>query len=221
MKAIFATAGLLLAAAFVASPVGAADGETFCVNPETGADTNPGTKDKPFKTLPAAADRVNELKGEGAATIILSPGTYALDRQFSLRASRKYTKADRLTIRAEFLPDDAKWDTGKMPTLIHTMPLARKGFTFGMHVETSHVTIQGLKLLGMPGVETPRPGVLNRVYPIGRMDRRLELTTQSETLAVECPSQRRRGSHAPVVSVPESGDLQGQRRHQRRRKFRL
>jgi predicted dinucleotide-binding enzyme len=55
-------------------PIGAADGETFYVNPETGADTNAGTKEKPFKTLPAAADRVNDLKGEGAATLILSPG---------------------------------------------------------------------------------------------------------------------------------------------------
>ncbi len=61
--------------------------------------------------------------------------------------------ARQLTIRAEFLPDDAKWDTGKMPTLIHTMPLARAGFTFGMIVETSYVTIQGLKLLGIPGCE--------------------------------------------------------------------
>lgn len=174
MRPILRTAGLLLAAAFLAPPVGAADGETFYVNPETGTDTNPGTKEKPFKTLPAAADRVNELKGEGAATIILSPGTYALDRQSSLKANRKYTKADRLTIRAEVLPDDAKWDTGKMPTLIHTMPLAKRGFTFGMHVESSHVTIQGLRILGMPGVETPTPGALNRVYPIGRMDRKLD-----------------------------------------------
>lgn len=43
-----------------------------------------------------------------------------------------------------------------------------------MLVETSHVTIQGLKLLGMPGVETPTPGALNRVYPIGRMDKKLD-----------------------------------------------
>ncbi len=164
---------LLLAVSF-AAPVHADDGKTFYVNPETGADTNTGTQEKPFKTLPAAADRLNELKGEGAATIVLSPGNYALDRQFSLKATRKYTKADRLTIRAEVLPDDAKWDTGKMPTLIHTMPLARAGFTFGMLVETSHVTIRGLKLLGMPGVETPKPGILNRVYPIGRMDKKLD-----------------------------------------------
>jgi len=148
--------------------------DTFYVNPATGSDANSGTKDKPFRTLPAAADRVNELKGDGAVTVILSPGTYAMDRQASFKASRKYTKADRLTIRAEVLPDDPKWDTGRMPTIVHTMPLAKMGFTFGMHVETSHVTVQGLKLLGMPGVERPRPGVLNRVYPIGRMDRRLE-----------------------------------------------
>jgi hypothetical protein len=174
MKPIFHTICLLLATAFVAPQVGAADGETIYVNPETGADTNPGTKEKPFRTLPAAADRVNEFKGEGAVTVILSPGTYALDRQFSLKANRKYTKSDRLTIRAEVLPDDAKWDTSKMPTLIHTMPLAKRGFTFGMHVETSNVTVHGLKVLGMPGVETPKAGVLNRVYPIGRMDRKLD-----------------------------------------------
>ena len=107
MRPTLRTACLLLATAFIAPPVGAADFETFHVNPETGADTNPGTKEKPFKTLPAAADRVNELKTEGAATLVLSPGTYALDRQFSLKANRKYTKADRLTIRAEELNHSA------------------------------------------------------------------------------------------------------------------
>ncbi len=174
MRPILRTLSLLLSALFVAPPVGAADDTTFHVNPQTGADANPGTKEKAFKTLPAAIDRINELKGEGAATIMLSPGNYALDRQTSLKANRKYSKAGRLTIRAELLPGDAKWDTGKMPTLIHSMPLARAGFTFGILVETNHVTFQGIKFLGMPGVETPRAGVLNRVYPIGRMDRRLD-----------------------------------------------
>jgi len=72
------------------------------------------------------------------------------------------------------LPDDPEWDTGRMPTIIPTTPLSRVGSTFGVHVETSHVTFRGLKLLGWPGVETPRPRVVNRVYPIGRMNERLD-----------------------------------------------
>ena len=43
-----------------------------------------------------------------------------------------------------------------------------------MQTEASHVTIRGLKLLGAPVVETPRPGMLVRVYPIGRMGRQLD-----------------------------------------------
>jgi hypothetical protein len=43
-----------------------------------------------------------------------------------------------------------------------------------MLTETSHVTIQGLKLLGAPVVETPKRGMLVRVYPIGRMGRQLD-----------------------------------------------
>ena len=108
-------------------------------------------------------------------TVILSEGTYAVGETATFKpAGRKFSKTDRLTIRAEVLPDDPDWDTGRMPTLIHTTPLAKRGFTFGMDIETSHVTIQGLKILGMPGVETPMPRVLNRVYPIGRMDRGLD-----------------------------------------------
>jgi hypothetical protein len=37
---------------------------------------------------------------------------------------RRFTKTERLTIRAEVLPDDSEWHTGRMPTLIHTLPLA-------------------------------------------------------------------------------------------------
>jgi hypothetical protein len=43
-----------------------------------------------------------------------------------------------------------------------------------MQVETAHVTIQGLKILGMPVVEHPKSGAIHRVYPIGRNDRRLD-----------------------------------------------
>jgi hypothetical protein len=43
-----------------------------------------------------------------------------------------------------------------------------------MLIETSHVTIQGLKILGMPIVEHPKPGAIHRVYPIGRNGRDLD-----------------------------------------------
>jgi hypothetical protein len=70
-----------------------------------------------------------------------------------------------------------------MPTLIHTMPLSNVwngrpdpfgGVAYGMEIETSHVTVQGLKILGMPVVEHPKPGLIQRVYPIGRGGRDLD-----------------------------------------------
>jgi hypothetical protein len=41
-------------------------------------------------------------------------------------------------------------------------------------IETSHVTIQGLKILGLPVVETPKPGLIRRLYGISRLRRDLE-----------------------------------------------
>jgi hypothetical protein len=111
-------------------------------------------------------------------TVILSEGVYAVGETATFKpVQRRFTKTERLTIRAEVLPDDSEWHTGRMPTLIHTLPLAgprARGLIFGMMTEASHVTIQGLKLLGAPVVETPKPGTLVRVYPIGRMGRQLD-----------------------------------------------
>ena len=70
-----------------------------------------------------------------------------------------------------------------MPTFIHTMPLSPNwrgrpdpfgGVAEGIMVETSHVTIQGIKMLGMPMVEHPKPGQIFRVYPIARYDTALD-----------------------------------------------
>lgn len=166
-----------------ASVVRPADGETFYVNQQTGADTNPGTKEKPFKTLPRAADRVNEEKGTGPSTVVLSAGIYALDRTARFKPAREYTQANRLTIRAEMLPDDKDWDAAKMPVLISTMPLRPDMFggqSYGIQVETSHVTIQGLRVLGTPVHEHPTAKAVRRNYPIVREGRTLDdlLVTQ-------------------------------------------
>jgi len=153
----------------------AAEGNTIYLNPASGTDTNSGAKDSPLRTLAEAARRVNQNDGTGLMTLILSEGVYAVGETAVFKPERRtFTQTNRLTIRAEVLPDDPDWHTGRMPTLIHTLPLGGRGLIFGMLMETSHVTIRGLKLLGAPVVETPKPGMLIRVYPIGRMGRELD-----------------------------------------------
>jgi hypothetical protein len=159
-------------------------GATIHVNPASGADTTAGTKDAPLRTLAEATRRVNASSGSGAMTVVLSEGVYSVGETTLLRPERRsFSRTERLTLRAEVLPDDPEWDIGKMPTLIHTMPLEPAwngrpdplgGAANGMLIETSHVTIQGLKILGLPVVESPRPGLIRRLYAISRLRRDLE-----------------------------------------------
>jgi hypothetical protein len=159
-------------------------GRTLYLNPATGADTNAGTRDGPLRTLAEAARRVNTSDAAGPMAVVLSEGIYAIGETTLLKPERRsFSGTDRLTIRAEVLPDDPEWHTGRMPTLIHTMPVPPTwngrpdplgGAADGMMVETSHVTIQGLKILGLPVVESPKPGVIRRLYAISRLRRDLE-----------------------------------------------
>ena len=154
------------------------------VNPVLGLDANSGTQDSPLRTLAEAARRVNESSGAGPMTVVLAEGIYPIGETTLLKpVNRAFSTKERLTIRAEFLPDDPEWHIGRMPTLIHTLPLSPTwngrpdplgGAANGMLVEASHVTIQGLKVLGMPVVESPRPGLIRRLYGISRLRRDLE-----------------------------------------------
>jgi len=193
-QAIKATLATATAAAVFGAGRSAADaasvqaqgvaGDTIHLNPATGTDTNTGTKDSPLRTLAEAARRVNRSDAAGPMTIVLSEGIYAIGETTLLKPERRsFAKTARLTVRAEVLPDDPEWNTGRMPTLIHTMPIPPTwngrpdplgGAADGMMVETSHVTIQGLKILGLPVVETPKPGVIRRLYAISRLRRDLE-----------------------------------------------
>lgn len=157
---------------------------SFYVNASTGSDNNTGTKQNPFKTLAAAARKVNQSTGTDAVTILMAPGVYAFEETTLLQPTKRtFTKENRLTIRAEILPDDTAWNTGSMPTLIHTMPLQQSWFgvndpfggaMYGIKVEMSHLTIQGLKILGAPVVEHPKEGQIIRVYPISRTNPALD-----------------------------------------------
>jgi hypothetical protein len=160
--------------------VNAQNGLTIYLNPYSGDDSNPGSKEKPLKSLAAASRIFNEDVSNEPITIILSEGIYTINETSTFKPTKRtLTKTARLTIRAEILPDDENWNTSSMPTLIHTMKLSDwwqgqkdpfGGTAYGMMIETSHVTIQGLKILGMPVVEHPKDGYIQRVYAIARLN---------------------------------------------------
>ena len=115
---------LAVAALAVQRSSQAAEGRTIDSNPASGRDANPGTRSAPLRTLAAAAARVNAAGEPGATTVILDEGIYAVGETALFKPSRPYSKTERLTIRAAVLPDDPDWHQGRMPTLIHTMPLS-------------------------------------------------------------------------------------------------
>ena len=168
--------------------------EILYLNPASGRDNNSGTKDAPLKSLGEFAQRVNASTGTGAFTALLAEGVYSVDETVLLSPkNRTFTREQRLTIRAEILPDDPEWNVGRMPTLIHTMPLGSSwngrpdplgGVADGILIETSHVTIQGLRILGIPVVESPKPGQIRRLYAISRLRRDLEDLEVAQCLLV-------------------------------------
>ncbi len=159
------------------------DGALY-VNPATGDDANAGERVAPLRTLPEAARRASRSTGTGPLAIVLSEGVHVVGETALFRPERRsFTRADRLTVRAEVLPDDPEWHHGRMPTLIHTMPLRPEwngrpdplgGAADGMLIETSHVSLRGLRILGMPVVESPRPELIRRLYAVSRLRDDLE-----------------------------------------------
>jgi hypothetical protein len=179
--AAFGVAALMvprIVAAQRVTPDGAA-GATLYVDPVSGDDTKTGSQRAPLRTLAEAARRVSSDRGRGTLTVIMTEGIHAIaETALFSPAPGRFSRDERLVIRAEMLPDDAAWDHGRMPTLIHTLPVKNAwngrpdvlgGAADGMLIETSHVTIQGLRILGMPLVESPRPGQIRRLYAVSRL----------------------------------------------------
>ncbi len=150
--------------------------ELIYVNANTGKDDANGSKDAPLKSLPAAAQRVNKLQGKGSITVILADGTYGLAETAEFNPTQwQFSNEERLEIRAEVLPDSATWEPSSMPIIVSTMPFSVEkskdgavtgGSNYGILIATSHVTLQGLRILGEPVHEKPQAGVLIRNYPI-------------------------------------------------------
>jgi hypothetical protein len=175
---------IIMLIVFVMNPVVEGQISDLFINANTGNDQNIGSKEQPLKTLYKAAERVNQANGKGAITIYISEGIYGLDATVTFRPSNwNFSKDERLTIRAIVLPDDTDWNPGMMPVIVSTMPLDFKpngrqdplgGASYGIQIETSYVTIQGLRVLGTPVHERPKEGMVRRNYPIVREGRNLD-----------------------------------------------
>jgi hypothetical protein len=162
---------------FIQTSVSAQGPKEIFINPDTGNDQNSGIKESPLKSLSEAAKRVSNYEGKGAITIFLSKGVYGMAETAKFSPAKcQFSKEERLTIRAEKLPDDAGWNPGDMPAMVSTMPFdiietndkkeETGAFNYGILIETSHVTVQGLRILGEPVHETPLKNILIRNYPI-------------------------------------------------------
>jgi hypothetical protein len=157
--------------------VSAQNTKEIFINPNSGNDQNSGIKASPLKSLSEAAKRVSSLEGKGAITIYLSRGVYGMAETANFSPVKwQFSKENRLTIRAEKLPDDAGWNPGDMPVMVSTMPFDIKetndkneetgAFNYGILIATSHVTIRGLRIMGEPVHESPFSNILIRNYPI-------------------------------------------------------
>ena len=89
--------------------------EQLYINAKTGNDKNSGTQLQPLKTIGEAAKRINANTSKEATTIIISEGVYALTETVRFSNDR-FSEKNRLTIRAEVLPDDKDWNPQRMKT---------------------------------------------------------------------------------------------------------
>lgn len=154
-----------------------ASAEEIYVNAKTGNDINSGTKLQPLKTISEAAKRIDANNKKEAATLILAEGVYPLTETV-LFNNNKFSVEDRLTIRAEVLPDDANWNPQRMPiitTIIAGTPTPGDGEeSKGFEIEASHVTIEGLRFTGSPVYYYIAGTQDRRYYPIWRDGKNLD-----------------------------------------------
>jgi hypothetical protein len=130
--------------------------ETIYVDGRSGSDNNPGTKEKPVKTVGQAAEIVNSITEPVPTTIKIAPGIYSLSDSVEFKSTRPYTEKERLVIEAAVMPDDPQWEPSLMPVILsiedprRQESLVELTATYGFRIGISHVTIRGLKFLGNP-----------------------------------------------------------------------
>jgi hypothetical protein len=144
--------------------------QTLYVSGADGKDSNLGTKELPLKTLSEAAKRSNLDKTNIETNIILLEGVHIIT-ETSLFNNPKYTETNRLTIRAEILPDDTNWHPQQMPTVLTAAQMVKdengeKGI--GIQIETNHATVQGVRFTGSVDYPIKNEKQIRRSYPVWR-----------------------------------------------------
>jgi hypothetical protein len=164
-------AGLLTISSLIASA------EELYINAKTGNDKNPGSQSQPLRTLGEVANRINANTAKETTSIVLSEGVYALTDTVVFN-NNKFSTKNRLTIRAEVLPDDANWTPQRMPIItpsIAATPTPGDGEEArGLEIEASHVTIEGLRFTGSPVYYYIDAKQSRRYYPIWRDGKNLD-----------------------------------------------
>ena len=154
-----------------------ASAEALYINAKTGNDKNTGSQSQPLKTIGEAANRINASTAKEVTTIILSEGVYALTETVPFK-NNQFSVENRLTIRAEVMPDDANWNPQRMPiitTIIAATPTPGDGEEArGLEIEASHVTIEGLRFTGSPVYYYIDGKQSRRYYPIWRDGKNLD-----------------------------------------------
>jgi hypothetical protein len=130
--------------------------EMVYVDGRSGSDKNPGTRERPIRTVGRAAEMVNNSTEPGPTTIKIAPGIYNLTESVEFGGKRPYTETERLVIEADILPDEPQWRPALMPIILSIEDPRKQGdhgkltATEGLKIRVSHVTTRGLKFLGNP-----------------------------------------------------------------------
>ena len=167
--------------------------ETLYVDSKKGDNANPGTSNMPLRTLAQAATLINNDTNKIAMTIKVAPGIYCLTETVLLK-NRFFTQDQRLVIEAAILPDDPQWQPLLMPVIVSMEDPKdpekpnKSTETYGFKIQTSHVTLRGLKFMGNPSMN-------NWHCPVEHVGQNLEdlVVTQclfvgdKETFDIYCP----------------------------------
>jgi hypothetical protein len=171
LLALVALAALMTISSLIASA------EELHINAKTGNDKNTGSQSQPLKTIGEAAKRINTNTAKEATALILSEGVHALTETVRFTNNR-FSVENRLTIRAELLPDDANWSPQRMPIITAIIPAAPTPGdgeeARGLEIEASHVTIEGLRFTGSPVYYYIDGKQNRRYYPIWRDGKNLD-----------------------------------------------